>query len=480
MPNMATGHTEAAAGAGFGEWVRGESRSLYLRASALIAAVQLVNSMLADVLRQRTPAEVARGVASTAVRWLPVWTHVFQLAVILILLAVLMRESPAGLASTVRDRARLLDLQERFRVAWVRVWVLWLLLYLGLFAFAFLKQVEIDALAEELPRHVAQQYAWFNRMHEAEDIREFSRTLAIGFDDIKREIAREHLGVRDDDRGRAAGRPWAERALGIHDLPYLVRDDRQVELLKDILYYVSAEEAAGSPGPPGRAGRAAPDGAADARGAAELGDRLPDYLDRVGLVDRLTTTLKIERTLTNLLNNMQTWQFLICYLILLRPRRDARFPYEIGVMLVGIVAVVETTLILTGVGGSTALQAFRALSALGGGVTYALFVGRLESRPMRAPLGLIAALYAYAVLQMGWGIEPTDAIATLLNSVLYFSYAVFKILMFLFVLWLLRSGVLLHYFHYRLHAEGALDHSLGALLKGVVPPGAAAPEARSG
>lgn len=404
-------------------------------------------------------------------------------------------------------------------------------------------------------------------MQEQEDIEEFSDTLALPFDKIEWRIAIQSL---DQESSSLAGArlPRARHILGLHDLPHLVRDEKQIRILKMIIEYVTAMEryydaydvqwASPEDDAEGDTTKrivvlpsSAKDGiyfkVIDANGkhtidrtqlfkqglahkqrlvhdvedfrkqlersnpshdltesekddvriavAAiknlldeqagtsqvnkdDLGNKLPDYLSRAGSVDRLTTTMKIESTLKNLLNNLQTYQFFICYLCLLsvKPRLAGRYPKELGLVLVGSVAVVESTLITTGVGSTTAMQAFNLLSSTAGGVTIALFVGRLESQQLRTPLSLILAIYAYAVLQMGWGIEPTNALAVVMNSFLFFAFAIFKLLLFLFILWLLDSGMLLHYFHHRFHTEQTLDHSISNFRKNVVPASEESPE----
>jgi hypothetical protein len=551
---------------GFGSWVRLESKSIYVRASVLVATAQLINSALAGILSKQTLGDWAKSTVLASPRWLTVATHGFQAVMVLILLIVLVRLRPAGLLPSVRARTYLLDLQQRFYVQWTRLWIIWLLLYLGLLAFAFLKQVEIDTLSKELPSRIAEQLVWFNRMHEEEDIKQFSYTLAFDFEEVERRIAdgildkgfdvrlmstvndvsgiptegklliivaavnkRLHFRIFDGDGKRVVDTneewltkkaqqktpevedlrlqlkrlwssreltksekdrvssavmsivdytQWSRHALGLHDLPYLVRDRKQVEILKNIIYYVTARESSGVQA---EAGEIQPANAIHIE-PADLGDKLPDYLSRVSLVDQLTLTMKIERALINFINNIQTYQFFVCYLFLLqlRPKLAIAFPYIIGLTSIGILAVVEITLISTGVGGPLALKALTTLSSIASGVIMALFVGRLESQVLRAPLGLIVGLYAYAILQMGWEMELTSTFAVVINSLIYFSYAILKVLMFLFLLWLLKSGKLLYYFQYRLHSDQTLNHSIRTFLEGVVPSEAATPGGRSG
>jgi hypothetical protein len=86
---------------------------------------------------------------------------------------------------------------------------------------------------------------------------------------------------------------------------------------------------------------------------------------------------------------------------------------------------------------------FGLISGIGGGITIALLVGRLDSRRISPPRYVVGLLYLYALIQplFPW-LEPTSPYLALSM----FSLAlVLKVILFLFVYWTFASGKLLYY-----------------------------------
>jgi hypothetical protein len=78
----------------------------------------------------------------------------------------------------------------------------------------------------------------------------------------------------------------------------------------------------------------------------------------------------------------------------------------------------------------------------------ALLVGRLESKYIDPPVWLITALYSYAVIQgaLGaFGVGEADGSSMGLQAVMLYCGFALKCLLFLFVAWVMESGLLLSY-----------------------------------
>ena len=111
---------------------------------------------------------------------------------------------------------------------------------------------------------------------------------------------------------------------------------------------------------------------------------------------------------------------------------------------------------------------FGWLSGFGQGTALALLVGRLDSKYVEAPPGLIALLYFYAAIQGAWPVLSCE-----LGLLLVFFALVLKGLLFLLVAWLFESDILLFYltrmrmldsevrrdrsYFLRLYREGAVE-----------------------
>ncbi len=91
------------------------------------------------------------------------------------------------------------------------------------------------------------------------------------------------------------------------------------------------------------------------------------------------------------------------------------------------------------------------IGGLGAGVVMAMFVGRFDSKFINAPLLLLISLYGYAVLQALFFLLPGERLSIFIINAAF----IFKILLFLFMCWLFKSGKLLFYFVRirRLHYE---------------------------
>lgn len=171
-------------------------------------------------------------------------------------------------------------------------------------------------------------------------------------------------------------------------------------------------------------------------------------------LDPISKTLFIETwqsLIRNFFNNISSVFFLMAYVILsertvlpgghTKPLPWGKF---IAVLIIVSAAEFAATQLDLQVDGSTILstQVFQWISGVGAAVAIALFVGRLESKTIDPPRGLVVTLYFYAAIQVAW---PNFLIQNKLEVVILSLALILKCLLFLFVAWLLQSGVLMYY-----------------------------------
>lgn len=77
----------------------------------------------------------------------------------------------------------------------------------------------------------------------------------------------------------------------------------------------------------------------------------------------------------------------------------------------------------------------------------AFFVGRLESRLLRPPRWLLMLLYSYAVLQFGYGFLDQPSMVHW-QPAFFMAVLVLKVLLAVFVNWLIGTGNLVFYLLY--------------------------------
>jgi len=143
-----------------------------------------------------------------------------------------------------------------------------------------------------------------------------------------------------------------------------------------------------------------------------------------------------------MLNVLNTWMILLCFNAL-NSDSDAQSGQHLsdtvlGYILFGLLVVAVTVVIMI-----RKYEAATSLSGIAAGVFMALFVGRLQSKFMGPRIWVLYLFYSYTAIQPmvlyfqthpRWGIVILD-FALILKSLLY-----------LYVTWLLQSGLLLFYF----------------------------------
>jgi hypothetical protein len=140
---------------------------------------------------------------------------------------------------------------------------------------------------------------------------------------------------------------------------------------------------------------------------------------------------------------LSTIGFWKCFLVVSNPD-DESDPLK----WVGVIVLLVFADILAGVFGSPGMHFVvdLGIGALSG-VAMAFFVGRLESRLLRPPRWLLMLLYSYAVLQFGYGFLDQPSMVHW-QPAFFMAVLVLKVLLAVFVNWLIGTGNLVFYLLY--------------------------------
>lgn len=162
----------------------------------------------------------------------------------------------------------------------------------------------------------------------------------------------------------------------------------------------------------------------------------------------------------NFANNLATVMFAFCYLILTRPTLTINYKsgnitpnwiflrilIPILLFFAGIEIYVRYTPEIKDFLSNISIIKLDLIEIIGGlfaGTVTALFVGRLDSSFFQSPKPVIILLYLYAALQPLYTVLGKDQIYTL---ALFALALLFKLVLFLLVAWIQRSGQILFYF----------------------------------
>lgn len=148
----------------------------------------------------------------------------------------------------------------------------------------------------------------------------------------------------------------------------------------------------------------------------------------------------------NLFNNCATVAFIICYLIFSRFTVGKSPPEKQKVSLIKGIAIGILGVILLGI--FEFLLPIKEitifLSSISAGIIMAFFIGMLNNKYINPSMFVIVCLYTYMAIQTLFPFwEEGNEFIVLLSTNLAF---IFKIVFYLFILWLFRSGKLLFYF----------------------------------
>jgi len=156
----------------------------------------------------------------------------------------------------------------------------------------------------------------------------------------------------------------------------------------------------------------------------------------------------------NLANNLPTAALVICYIIASERTVDLsaevpeekHLPWQSVMGVLFLATAIDLVVRLNAVAHVVPVpwnlpKLFVWLSGIAAGLATALVIGRLDSKFIGLPSWVVVALYGYAVIQPGWSSFEDPAVrAVLLNVAL-----TLKLLLFVVVWWLFKSGVFLFY-----------------------------------
>jgi len=154
--------------------------------------------------------------------------------------------------------------------------------------------------------------------------------------------------------------------------------------------------------------------------------------------------------IVNALNNLTTCFLFLCYIELAFPTREEGEwaglpPLYFLLLLVLVLAVAEVSWRQWVMDQKNLLfgeQMFGWLSGFAQGVLIALVVGRLDSKFIEPPTLITVMLYLYATIQGLLSLFAADLLTLLFLSSLAFFL---KVVFFIYLAWLLASGVLVFY-----------------------------------
>jgi DNA-binding winged helix-turn-helix (wHTH) protein len=165
---------------------------------------------------------------------------------------------------------------------------------------------------------------------------------------------------------------------------------------------------------------------------------------------------KIFSILSDLINNINTLFFILCYDVLHRPidiRKgkptigDSRLYIGLAFILVFLALEIFSVMASSSDNIKAVLSAWSLGSGIVGGIAVALFVGRLQSMFLGPPRSLIIALYSYIAIQplyVHFGGHQNDA--EIRNAVILINAAlILKCLLYFYLALLFKSGRLLFY-----------------------------------
>jgi hypothetical protein len=181
------------------------------------------------------------------------------------------------------------------------------------------------------------------------------------------------------------------------------------------------------------------------------------FADIVTLFKNLSHLTNISQLFLNLFNNCSTAAFVICYLIFSRitvPDKKSLKPAYNLYWAIGLSAI-----ILALVGAIDVIRPGNPVTSWGSslcaGIAMAFFIGRQNNKFINPSIFIIVCLYFYIAIQtlFPFWVGSNKNLIVLLSANLAF---IFKIVLYLFMLWLFRSGRLLFYFK----KERALEESI--------------------
>lgn len=153
-------------------------------------------------------------------------------------------------------------------------------------------------------------------------------------------------------------------------------------------------------------------------------------------------------------NNLQTLSLVMLYLVVTKStvdpkQKDSKLPWAAGIGVLAAISLLhlivvfgsamQSPFILSPERFEVARKIFTWSSGFFAGIAIALVVGRFDSKNIDPPTWAVVLLYTYALIQVPWGaFETTSAMEPVIIS----AALLLKCLLFLFVAWLLETGIL--------------------------------------
>jgi hypothetical protein len=198
-----------------------------------------------------------------------------------------------------------------------------------------------------------------------------------------------------------------------------------------------------------------------------------ELMTQLNGASEVSVGMEVLTLAANFAGNLANLFLLLCFLVLARRNSDPRrLQWVAWCAVLVVVTLAEVIFVMVSSGANSRLPPPPVASparfmidlvySFAGAISLALLIGRLESKFILAPLWVVGVLYCYAIIQVVFPIcdhvpkwfkdvdSPTrlSLIEHTLRSLetgLYGAAAVLKVVLFLFVSWMLQTGVLLYY-----------------------------------
>jgi hypothetical protein len=458
----------------FGVWARTRSKTVGTSFGAYVVYLLVV------VVLRLVPQGVTRSLPSLIKLWAPFIVAAGQAAMIgAALLFICFRHRPR---KDPIDHPEPSIAVERFHVTWLWLWASWCLLYVGLAGQDALS-IRDDVWRQVAACQVKTAMDTWHKTHPPESVPNCT-TLRVdlwiaaspaGTPEIKPALAEKGKASPKDssaplssDKKNESTPELQKDAVPAEKTSQLARDASR-EARDSHIAFDPPDDVGRPKDPDETSGTTENDGTERWAGVPIALQRLAERYEfervhgdepcaQLAAYDAVVRAQAFRRSVgqvfLNFLNNLSTAMFVMLFYVLARvPSRPDRVrvarPEAVCFTVVLACTILEATLIAYGQ-STQVLAGLRTTFGFAAGIAMALFVGRLESKFIGAPLALIFALYCYAVMQASWGAFETSPILMVVMTTVALGL---KGILYLMVFWLYDSGLLLHYFREVAKAE---------------------------
>lgn len=156
----------------------------------------------------------------------------------------------------------------------------------------------------------------------------------------------------------------------------------------------------------------------------------------------------------NVANNFQTLSLIMLYLVITKStvdpkQKDSKLPWTAGIGVLVVITMIHLVMVFGSAWQKHVVispeafewgrKIFMWSSGLFAGIAMALVVGRFNSKNIDPPTWTVTLFYIYALIQVPWGAFEES---TVLEPIIVLAALLLKCLLFLFVSWLLETGIL--------------------------------------